>query len=152
VQPAGPAPSEAARRICAERLAKLGKALRLYAADHGGAFPAAPTPGDSDTFLPPRLKRHGVTAADCRCPTAEGPNGHPYLYQCYRERGSAPWPNWMPAKHAVTTHSPPETWLMSDYLSKDLPGPHSQTEKAFNYLRADGSVKFHTGRPRAVYR
>jgi len=58
----------------------------------------------------------------------------------------------MALEHVVTLGSPPETWLASDALTRDGPGPHSATEKAFNYLAADGRVAFHTGRPRDVYR
>jgi len=144
--------TDRAREVCAARLAKLGEALRLYAADHSGAYPITETPGDSDVRLLPCLKRHGMTSGDFRCPTAGTAGGEPYVYHCYRHKGSSGWPNWMAEEHVVTRKSPAGTWLMSDYVLRDAPGPHSQTDKAFNYLRADGSVKLHVGRPREVYR
>lgn len=155
--PPAPAPvaqqaADRAREVCEARLAKLGKALRLYAADHGGAYPITETPGDSDVRLLPGLKRYGVSSGDFRCPTAEAAGGEPYVYHCYRHKDSREWPNWMADRHIVTRRSPGGTWLMSDYVLRDAPGPHSQTEKAFNTLRADGSVKFHVGRPREVYK
>jgi len=140
------------RKICAERLARLGKALQLYAADTAGAYPVLPSPGEADVRLLPVLNRFGVTTKDFYCPIEEGPGGKPYVYHSYRAKGSGGWPNWMAEKHLVTRKSPADTWLMADYLGKDQPGPHSPTEKAFNILCADGSVKFHAGRPREVYK
>jgi hypothetical protein len=150
--PAGGERADRDRRVCAERLAKLGKALRLYAADHGGAFPITETPGESEVRLLPCLKRYGAVSEGFRCPTAETAGGKPYVYHSYRRRDSREWPNWMAEEHIVTRKSPAGTWLMSDYLARDAPGPHSQTEKALNALRADGSVEFHVGRPREVYK
>jgi len=139
------------RAVCAAQLEKLGQALRLYAADHRGQFPLTPTPAVADQELLPALQARGGTRGMFHCP-ALGPDGAPYLYHCYQSPGADRWPKWMPATHVVTVKSPTGTWLMSDYLARDRPGPHSQTEKAFNYLCADGHVRFHLGSPRQVYR
>ncbi len=144
--------ADGSRKLCADRLARLGKALQLYAADHAGAYPVLPGPGEADVRLLPLLKRFGVTTKDLYCPVEEGPGGKPYAYHSYRAKGAGGWPNWMAEKHLVVRKSPADTWLMADYLGKDQRGPHSPTERAFNFLCADGSVKFHTGRPREVYK
>jgi hypothetical protein len=136
---------------CAHRLTKLGKALRMYADDNKDAFPIGETPAAADQWLPPLLARYGVTEADFRCPTAE-PAGPAYVYHCYKALDDASWPRWMAEKHFVTLKSPPGTWLAADYIRRDGNGPHSQTDKAFNYLTVDGRVKLQVGRPRDVYK
>jgi len=146
-----PPPAQDNVRLCADRLAKLGKALRLYAEDNEGAFPAGETPSAVDRWLPEVLDSPEVSAADLRCPTT-GEAGPPYIYHCYETLGEGAWPRWMAPEHRVTTDSEPDTWLASDFLERDGPGPHSATEKAFNYLTVDGRVTFHTGRPRDVYK
>ncbi len=143
------APADTARQICAQRLARLGNALLAYAKDHDGRFPVADTPAQADSRLLPLLRTYGLTKEDFFCPSRPG---LPYVYHCYRRLGPGGWPRWMSEKHLVSLQSPAETWLMADYLSRDAPGPHSRKEKAFNYLRVDGSVRFQDGRPRDVYR
>lgn len=137
--------------LCAQRLEKLGKALRLYADDNDGAFPIGDTPADADAWLPQRLKKQGLAQADLHCP-ATGEGQPPYVYHCYRKLGEGNWPRWMAEKHVVTKGSKPDTWLAADVTDREAPGPHSPTEKAFNYLTVDGRVTFHVGRPRDVYR
>jgi hypothetical protein len=137
--------------LCAQRLEKLGKALRLYADDNDGAFPIGDTPARVNEWLPQRLKKHAVTQADLHCPAA-GEGRPPYAYHCYRKLGDGNWPRWMAEKHVVTKDSKPDMWLAADAIDRESPGPHSPTEKAFNYLTADGRVTFHVGRPRDVYR
>ncbi len=146
-----PVPAPAQTETCAQRLAKLGQALRLYADDSDGEFPVGETPAAADAWLPGRLKAGTVTPADLRCPTA-GRAGPPYVYHCYETLGEGNWPRWMAPEHLVTADSDADTWLASDFLQRDGPGPHSTTEKAFNYLTVDGRVSFHTGRPRDVYK
>jgi hypothetical protein len=136
---------------CRQRLTRLGKALRMYADDNKGAFPIGETPAAADQWLPVFLTEYDMTEADFRCPTA-GPAGPPYVYHCYKALDGTNWPRWMAEKHLVTLKSPPDTWLAADYIRRDGNGPHSQTEKAFNYLTADGRVKFQGGRPRDVYK
>ena len=138
-------------KLCAQRLGKLGKALRLYADDNDGAFPIGETPANADAWLPKRLKKQGVAQADLRCPTT-GEGGPPYVYHCYRELGGNNWPRWMPEEHVVTKDAEPGTWLAADVIDRDEPGPHSSIDKAFNYLTVDGRVTFRIGRPREVYR
>jgi len=140
-----------ARSRCAQQLTKLGRALRLYAADHEGRFPVTETPAAADDSLLPVLSQWAVARDDFHCPAFAGPDSPPYTYHCYRNLGSGDWPNWMPDEHIVTTESPPGTWLMADYLARDTNGPHSTTEKAYNYLCVDGRVHFKIGRPRDVY-
>ena len=137
------------RQICAQRLAEIGQALRAYAEDYDGHFPVTPSPAQADVRLRPLLGDHGLQRDDFRCPAREY---YPYVYHCYHSLGPGPWPNWMLKKHFATLKSPPSTWLMADYLERDKPGPHSQTEKALNYLCVDGRVRFHAGRPREVYK
>jgi hypothetical protein len=150
--PAGPTPGPAPEvKVCAERLQKLGRALALYAGDHDGAFPVLPTPDHADKRLPALPAKQKVTPDVLRCPTSE-PSGPPYVYHCYRKLGPGEWPRWMAPKHRVTQSSPPGTWLAADHVRRDDPGPHSATEKAFNYLTVDGRVTFRVGRPREVYR
>lgn len=143
------ASAETTRELCASRLAKLGKALRLYADDHDGCFPVADTPARADRQLLPLLQEHGIAKQDFRCPAR---TEVPYAYHCYRSRGRADWPNWMVEEHVVAMDSAPDTWLMADCLLRGMTGPHSTTEKAFNYLCVDGRVEFHAGRPRGVYK
>ena len=95
------------------------------------------------------LKRQGLGEADFRCPARPE---YRYVYHCYRRLGPGNWPNWMVDSHVVTRKSPGDTWLLADHLLRGAPGPHSATEKAFNYLCADGHVGYHAGRPRDVYR
>jgi len=150
-QPAPRVPSRDDVTLCAQRLVKLGRALRLYADDNDGAFPIGDTPADADVWLPKRLKEQHVTAADLRCPAA-GAEGPPYVYHCYRRLGVGNWPRWMAEKHVVDEDSDPGAWLSADAIDREAPGPHSPTEKAFNYLTADGRVTFQVGRPREVYK
>jgi len=149
--PAQTAQPDTGQQACAERLARLGKALRLYASDYDGHYPVTPTPGDAGMLLP-LLEKRGVTAGDFECPGMESVAGLPYAYYSYRDKGSGDWPNWMPERHIVGPDAAPDTWLMGDRIRKDAPGPHSLTDKAFNYLQADGSVQFYAGRPRDVFR
>ncbi len=145
-----PSPDEG-RAQCAQQLARLGRALGLYAADHEGRFPITATPAAADEDLLPALGAWGVARRDFHCPALAGPDSPPYTYHCYENRGSGDWPRWMPEKHIVTSDSPRDSWLMADYLARDTKGPHSQTEKAYNYLCVDGRVHFRAGRPRDVY-
>lgn len=151
-----PAPREEAaeysRKECARRLAAAGRALAMYAAEHEGVYPVLRTPAAVYEELLPLLAPYGVTRTQLVCPTSETTEGPEYVYHSYRGLGQETWPKWMEEKRAVTTASPPETWLLADYLGKDRPGPHAETGKAFNYLRADGAVRYHKGAPRQVYR
>ena len=140
--------SDNTQEICARRLARLGQALRAYAQDYGGRFPVAETPSHADRHLLPLLEGHGVRKDDFRCPARPW---LPYVYHCYERRGSGNWPSWMPEKHVVTVESTPDTWLIADPVLRNRPGPHSNTQKAFNYLSVDGRVRFYTGRPREIY-
>ena len=141
-------PSDNTQGICAARLGRLGQALRVYAQDHDDRFPVAQTASRADGYLFPLLEAQGVTEEDFRCPARPA---FPYVYHCYEKRGAGDWPRWMPEQHVVVLDSPPNTWLMADYLPRHTPGPHSQTAKAFNYLCVDGHAAFHVGRPRDVY-
>ena len=134
---------------CAQRLARVGQALRLYAQDHEGWFPIAPTAAEAEEHLLRHLADPEALKGDLRCPARPQ---RPYVYHSYHARGPGAWPNWMADEHIVTPASPPDTWLMADFIERDRPGPHSETQKAFNFLRVDGSVQFHAGRPREVYR
>jgi len=145
-------PQDDSRAACAGQLARLGRALRLYADGYDGAFPVTQAAGHADRDLLPLLGAWGITRQDLYCPTLAMAEAHPYTYHCYASRGPGDWPKWMPEEHTVTTGSPPEAWLMADYLARDANGPHSPTEKAFNYLCVDGHVRFKIGRPRDVYR
>jgi hypothetical protein len=149
--PAPQPPSRDEVKLCAQRLANLGRLLRTYADDNEGALPIADSPSPTDAWFAKRLGPPALQPSDLRCPSA-GDDGPPYLYHCYEALGEGDWPRWMPSEHPVTRDSPPETWLASDVLQRDGPGPHSATEKAFNYLTASGRVAFHSGRPRDVYR
>ncbi len=140
------------RAACADRLARLGRALRLYADDHDGRFPVTRTPGNSDRDLLPVLGEWGIARQDLYCPALAIADAQPYTYHCYESRGASDWPKWMPDEHIVTTDSPSDAWLMADYLARGTNGPHSQTEKAYNYLCVDGHVCFKIGRPRDVYK
>jgi hypothetical protein len=139
------------RAACAGQLAKLGRALRLYADDNEGHFPVTQTPAAADRRLFPLLEQWGIVRDDFYCPALTEADSPPYTYHCYRDRGSGDWPRWMPDEHIVTLDSPPGSWLMADHLGRDTKGPHSQTEKAYNYLCVDGRVRFKVGRPREVY-
>lgn len=151
-QDRSPAPpprrTDDSRVECAARLARIGKALCVYATDHDGRYPVADTPGDTEARLLPLLRDHGVRRQDLRCPARPE---FAYTYHCYSARGTHDWPRWMLDEHIVTADSPPGAWLLSDHVMRDQPGPHSPTEKAFNYLCADGRVAFHVGRPREIY-
>ncbi len=153
-QPAEPVaePIDTARQVCAQRLADVGRALAAYAEDYEGAYPLTSTPAATYDELLPLLEPHGISAQQLLCPTSAAVGGPPYVYHSYLSRGGVDWPKWMPDQHVVTSASSPDTWLLADALERGKPGPHSETQKAFNYLRADGSVKFHQGQPRAVYR
>lgn len=134
---------------CAARLERVGQALRIYAQDHEGWFPITPTAAEGEGRLLEDLAEHGVSEGDLRCPARPE---SPYVYHNYRALGPGAWTNWMADEHLVTPDSPDETWLMADSIERDRPGPHSETLKAFNFLRVDGSVQFHAGRPREVYK
>lgn len=145
-------PQDDGRAACAGQLARLGRALRLYADDHDGRFPVAKNPGNADRDLLPLLGDWGIAHQDLYCPALPMADAQPYAYHCYGSRGPGDWPKWMPEEHIVTTDSPPDAWLMADHLARDTNGPHSPTEKAFNYLCVDGHVRFKIGRPRDVYK
>ena len=145
-------PAQVARGVCAQRLADVGRALSAYAADHGGSYPVTSTPAATYDELFPALAPYGVTEGQLLCPVSEESGCPPYVYHSYLSRGDVQWPKWMPEKHIVTVKSAAETWLLADALIKDETGPHSETQKAFNYLRVDGSVLYREGAPRMVYK
>jgi len=147
-----PEPVDTARQVCAQRLADVGRALAAYAEDYDGAYPLTSTPAATYDELLPLLEPHGISAEQLLCPVSEAVGGPPYVYHSYLSRGGVDWPKWMPDEHVVTSESPPETWLMADAVERGKPGPHSETQKAFNYLCANGSVRFRQGQPREVYR
>lgn len=144
-------PAAVAREECARRLREIGRAMTAYAGDHEGLYPVLSTPAATHDELLPLLSRYGINAAQLLCPVSEETGGPPYVCHSYRSRGEVNWPKWMPEEHVVTSASGPGTWLVADALVRDKPGPHSDFQKAFNYLRADGSVRFHEGAPREVY-
>jgi len=147
--PEAAAPDATGKDVCEERLRKLAAALRVYADDHDGAFPVADTPDGHAEWLTATLE--GVQVGDLACPTATSAD-EGYLYHCYRDKGDGNWPKWMSGEHIVTADSEPDTWLASDYLTRNTVGPHGSDGKAFHYACVDGSVKFHEGRPRDVYK
>jgi hypothetical protein len=140
-----------AREECASRLRETGRALTAYAGDYDGLYPVLSTPAATYDELLPLLSSYGIGAQQLVCPVSEATGGPPYVCHSYRSRGEVNWPKWMPDEHIVTSASEPGTWLMADALIRDEPGPHSDFQKAFNYLRADGSVLFRQGAPREVY-
>lgn len=144
-------PVDHARQECARRLADVGRALSMYAADCDGVYPVTTNPAAAYGEFLPAIAPYGVVEEQLLCPISEQTDGPPYVYHSYLGLGELQWPRWMEAERTVTVASPAETWLMADALLKDQPGPHSKTHKAFNYLRADGAVRFHQGPPRQVY-
>jgi len=145
-------PADRAVEVCARRLAAVGLALAAYAQDHDGFYPVTTTPAATYNELLPVLASYGVSERELLCPVSERTGGPFYVYHSYLRRGDIEWPKWMAEQHVVTGESPPDTWLMADALIKDDPGPHSETQKAFNYLCVDGSVHFRSGAPRMVYK
>jgi hypothetical protein len=137
------------REQCAAQLTRLGKALQMYALDNGGRFPVLETSSDPERVLAPLLKPYGVKLDDFFCPARPEVA---YLYHCYQKRGPEPLPRWVQDKHLVTLKSPKGTWLLSDFVERDAPGPHSKTEKAFNFLTVDNEVRYFEGHPRDVYK
>ena len=144
-------PAAVARDECATRLRRIGQAMTAYARDYDGLYPVLSTPAATYDELLPLLLRYGIGAEQLLCPVSEATGGPAYVCHSYRSRGEVNWPKWMPEEHVVTSASGPSMWLMADALVRDKPGPHAEFQKAFNYLRADGSVRFHEGAPRGVY-
>lgn len=134
--------------ICADRLAALGRALRMYAADYDGALPVLDTPWHADTILPDRLNSPAITPGTLCCPARPE---DPYVYHCYRKLGEGKWPKWMDTERTVTTADEPGTWIAADVLLRGSNGPHLPETKAFNFLRVDGSVRYSAAQPRTVY-
>ncbi len=135
--------------ICADRLAALGQALRMYAAEYDGAFPVLDTPRHADTILPDLLNSPAITPGTLCCPARPD---EPYVYHCYRTLDEGKWPKWMDAERTVTTADEPGTWIAADVLLRGSDGPHLPDTKAFNFLRVDGSVQYSSAQPRTVYR
>ncbi|MFP3903916.1 MAG: hypothetical protein ACLFWB_06690, partial [Armatimonadota bacterium] len=63
--------------ICADRLAALGQALRMYAADYDGDFPVLETPRGADAILPKLLNSPAITPGTLCCPARPE---EPYVY------------------------------------------------------------------------
>ena len=167
---------ESARRTaCATNLRNLGLALRAYAVDHDGWFPVEEQCGNPQRALVEGLYPHYLSARGVfYCPSAEqmepyaqseafgGPGGDSVVntdenwarrYITYKYFSVTRRDPRMPLPlraseypHLLRNDSPPQRWLMSDWVRKDVPVfPHMEKGGwggGRNVLFVDGSVQF----------
>lgn len=163
------------RVVCAGNLRQLGIALKMYAHENGGRYPAEELCGNPQPALTGSLFPRCVSNRETfYCPSAEqiepyaqsheyaGPGGDSVIHtegnwaRCYitykyfsvtRRDTRMPLPLRLSEyPHLLRDDSPPQRWLMSDWVRKDVPVfPHWEPGGwggGRNVLFADTSVQF----------